>query len=212
MSYHGTCNGARPPATKGSSTLAGITLPVGPLAGSGIQRLIPEIGQISDDGLREKVVRVWDVALERSSFEGLDGIPFTLLIEDLDDTLIEHTVRVTRAAMAAARARGDLDMDTVVAGAVLHDVGKVLEYEPSPDGRTVKSEMGRRLRHPVSGAALAHELGLPLDVVHIIAAHAGEGNMVTRTPEAILIHHTDMTDFEITKARLGRGGAAPTPK
>ncbi len=182
------------------------------MTGSDIHGLIPEIAQISDSGLREKVIRVWDVALERSSFDRLDGIPFTLLIEDLDDTLIEHTVRVTRAAIAAAQARGDLDMDTVVAGAILHDVGKVLEYEPGPDGKVVKSEMGKRLRHPVSGAALAQELGLPLRIVHIIAAHAGEGNMVSRTPEAILIHHSDMIDFEITKARLGRGGAAPTPK
>jgi len=174
--------------------------------------LLPEIEQIGDHGMREMVAGVWDVALERSAFNDLDSIPFTLLIEDLDDTLIEHTRRVTRTAIAAARARGDLDMDTVIAGAILHDVGKVLEYEPGPDGSVGKSEMGKRLRHPVSGAALAQELGLPLPIVHIIAAHAGEGNMVSRTPEAILIHHCDMTDFEITKARLGRGGAAPTPR
>ncbi len=189
-----------------------ITWTVATLTGSDIEGLIPEIGEIGDIGLREQVVLVWEVALERSAFQRLDGIPFTLLIEDLDDTLIEHTGRVTRSAIAAARARGDLDMDTVIAGAILHDVGKVIEYEPGPDGKVGKSEMGKRLRHPVSGAALAQELGLPLSIVHIIAAHAGEGNMVTRTPEAILIHHADMTDFEITKARLGRGSAAPTPK
>jgi putative nucleotidyltransferase with HDIG domain len=179
---------------------------------SDIYQLLPEIEQIDDQSLRDLVARVWDVALERSAFDRLEGIPFTLLIEDLDDTLIEHTGRVTRSAMASAMARGDLDLDTVVAGAILHDVGKVLEYEPGPGGKVVKSEMGKRLRHPVSGAALAQELDLPLPIVHIIAAHAGEGNMVSRTPEAILIHHTDMTDFEITKARLGRGASAPTPK
>lgn len=177
-----------------------------------IGRLIPELASIEDQALREMVANVWRVALERSAFDSLEGIPFTLLIEDLDDTLLEHTRRVTGSAVAAARARGDLDLDTVLAGAILHDVGKVLEYEVAPDGRVVTSEMGKRLRHPVSGAALAQELGLPLSIVHIIAAHAGEGNMVTRTPEAILIHHCDMTDFEITKARLGRGKAAPAPK
>jgi putative nucleotidyltransferase with HDIG domain len=182
------------------------------MGASDIYELIPEIEQIGDHNLRELVARVWDVALDRSAFDSLNDIPFTLLIEDLDDTLIEHTVRVTRSAMASAMARGDLDMDIVTAGAILHDVGKVLEYEPGPDGKVIKSEMGHRLRHPVSGAALAQELGLPLAIVHIIAAHAGEGNMVSRSPEAIQIHHSDMTDFEITKVRLGRGGAAPTPK
>jgi len=182
------------------------------MVGLDILSLLPEIDMIGDHALREQVANVWDVALERSSFDDLRSIPFTLLIEELDDTLIEHTGRVTRTAIAAGKARGDVDMDIVVAGAILHDVGKVLEYEPGPGGVVVKSEMGKRLRHPVSGASLAQELGLPLGVVHIIAAHAGEGNMVSRTPEAILIHHCDMIDFETTKARLGRGGAAPTPK
>ncbi len=185
---------------------------VGYLGGPDVYTLLPEIDLIGDHALREKTVLVWDTALERSAFDDLRDIPFTLLIEDLDDTLVEHTGRVTRTAVAAAKARGDLDLDTVVSGALLHDVGKVLEYEPGPDGKVGKSEMGKRLRHPVSGAALASELGLPLSVVHIIAAHAGEGNLVSRTPEAILIHHCDMIDFEITKARLGRGGAAPTPR
>ena len=182
------------------------------MAGADFPSLFPEVELISEHALREQVVKVWATALERSAFTDVADVPFTLLIEDLDDTLVEHTGRVTRMAVSAARARGDLDLDVVVAGALLHDVGKLLEYEPLSDGSVVKSEMGKRLRHPVSGAALAQELGLPLALVHIIAAHAGEGNMVSRTPEAILIHHCDMTDFEITKARLGRGSAAPTPK
>jgi putative nucleotidyltransferase with HDIG domain len=182
------------------------------MTGTDFQALFPEIDLIGDHSLREQVVQVWDTALVRSAFDDASAVPFTLLIEDLDDTLVHHTGRVTRMAIAAARSRSDLDLDTVVAGALLHDVGKLLEYEPLPDGSVVKSEMGKRLRHPVSGAALAQELGLPLALVHIIAAHAGEGNMVSRTPEAILIHHCDMTDFEITKVRLGRGAAAPTPK
>ena len=185
---------------------------MGIMNGSTIRSQLPEIDLIEDTSLRDNVVRVWVTALERSTFDDPRDIPFTLLIEDLDDTLLEHTGRVTRSVAAVARARGDLDLDLVIAGAVLHDVGKVLEYEVGPDGKVGKSEMGKRLRHPVSGAALASELGLPLGVVHIIAAHAGEGNMVTRTPEAIVVHHADMMDFEITKARLGRGASAPTPK
>ena len=134
---------------KVSSTLAPNTSLVGAIVGPDIFSLLPEIDMIGDHALREQVVTVWDVALERSAFDDLRSIPFTLLIENLDDTLIEHTARVTRTAMAAGKARGDVDMDTLVAGALLHDVGKVLEYEPGPGGVVVKSEMGKRLRHPV---------------------------------------------------------------
>jgi putative nucleotidyltransferase with HDIG domain len=182
------------------------------MVGQDITGLLPEVEGINDSTLKEQVVRVWNEAISRSAFDDALKIPFTLLIEDLDDTLVEHTRRVTRMAEAVSKTRGDLDRNIVVAGALLHDVGKCLEYEPRPDGSVVKSEMGKGLRHPVSGAALASELGLPLSIVHIIAAHAGEGNMVSRTPEAIVIHHCDMTDFEITKARLGRGAAAPVPR
>lgn len=197
---------------KGSSTRESFPMAVDGMDARDVRGLLPEVDGISNPALKDMVVRVWQVALERSAFDDVSEVPFTLLIEDLDDTLVEHTRRVTRMADAVAQARGDMDRDTVLAGALLHDVGKVLEYEPSPGGGVVKSEMGKRLRHPVSGAALASELGLPLAVVHIIAAHAGEGNMVSRTPEAILIHHVDMTDFETAKARLGRGAAAPTPR
>jgi putative nucleotidyltransferase with HDIG domain len=176
-----------------------------------IARALPEVDLISDRGLRGLVLEAWRVALDRSPFDSLGAVPFTLLIEDLDDTLVDHTRRVTRMAEAVARARGDVNLDTVVAGALLHDVGKLLECEPGPGGRVVKSEMGRQLRHPVSGAAIAMELGLPLAVVHVIAAHAGEGDMVSRTPEAITVHHVDMVDFDIARVRLGRGAPAPRP-
>jgi len=37
-------------------------------------------------------------------------------------------------------------MDTVIAGAILADVGKLLEYELGPDGRSRQSERGQALR------------------------------------------------------------------
>jgi putative nucleotidyltransferase with HDIG domain len=173
-------------------------------------RLLPEIELIEDPELRAKVVRVWQLALERSSFKTIEGIPFTLLIEGLKDSLAEHTGRVTRCADAVAQVRGDLKRDVVLAGALLHDVGKVLEYTPAKgDGPVGKSEVGRLLRHPVTGAAIAMEVGLPSEVVHVVAAHAGEGDLVTRTPEAICVYHCDLIDFEVTKAKLGKGGSPP---
>jgi hypothetical protein len=39
-------------------------------------------------------------------------------------------------------------------------------------------------------------MGLPDDVVHIIAAHAGEGDKVRRTPEATIVHKSDFMNFE----------------
>ena len=99
-----------------------------------------------------------------------------------------------------AREHGGVNVDLVIAGALLHDVGKVLEYA-QVDGKTVKSKMAG-LRHPVSGAGLAMKLDLPYELVHIIANHSKEGDFVKKIPEVILIHHVDFVDFDIAKALL----------
>jgi 23S rRNA maturation-related 3'-5' exoribonuclease YhaM len=86
-------------------------------------------------------------------------------------------------------------MDTVIAGAILADVGKLLEYE-KVGGKARQSPRGELLRHPFTGVALAMECGVPDAVCHVIAAHAGEGNMVKRTTEAFIVHHADFMSFE----------------
>ncbi len=48
---------------------------------------------------------------------------------------------------------------------------------------------------PFTGVALALEAGVPEHVCHLIAAHAGEGDMVKRTTEAYVVHHADFMTF-----------------
>ena len=78
---------------------------------------------------------------------------------------------------------------------ILADVGKLLEYEIGPDGKSRQSERGEALRHPFTGVALAMECGVPDAVCHIIAAHAAEGDLVKRTTEAFIVHHADFMAF-----------------
>jgi putative nucleotidyltransferase with HDIG domain len=88
-----------------------------------------------------------------------------------------------------------IDMDTVIAGAILADVGKLLEYEKM-DGKARQSDRGKLLRHPFTGVHLAMMCGVPEKICHIIATHAGEGDMVKRSPEAFIVHHADFMAFE----------------
>ena len=167
-----------------------------------IKEMFPELEEIKDRKLREQTAAVWKDAMEKGGWDDLRGVPFTLLINDLDEDLVEHTRRITRSTMMIADMRGDLRRDLVISGALLHDVGKALEYA-SKDGQVVTSRNGKMLRHPVSGAALAYAHGLPEEVVHIIAAHSKEGDLVKRIPEAVLIFHCDFIDFEIAKSKRG---------
>ena len=109
---------------------------------------------------------------------------------------VVHIARKSAESMTEFMGRAlPIDKDTVIAGAILADVGKLLEYELDGDGKSRQSERGEALRHPFTGVALALECGVPDAVCHIIAAHAAEGDLVKRTTEAYIVHHADFMAF-----------------
>ncbi len=157
-----------------------------------------ELKWIQDKDLRKKVVNVWKIAADRGKWQRLQEIPFTLIFEN-SGLLVDHTKRITALVRNVGNTREEkLNKDYLIAGALLHDVGKLLEYEMK-DGKIMKSKVGEKTRHPISGAQLAEECGLPKEIVHIIAAHSHEGDSMNRTSEAIIVHHCDFIDFEIKK-------------
>jgi putative nucleotidyltransferase with HDIG domain len=165
-----------------------------------IETYFSELAWIQDKDLRKKVVDVWKTASDRGRWNQLQDIPFTLLFEN-SGLLVDHTRRITKLAWNVADAREEsLNKDYLIAGALLHDVGKLLEYEKK-DGKIVKSAFGEKIRHPAAGAQLAEECKLPEEVVHIVAAHSHEGDSMNRTAEAIIVHHCDFIDFEIKKRK-----------
>ena len=166
--------------------------------------LIPEFDLIQDADLREKTIKTWEAAMEEGGWapDDLVRMPFTLLINPCPASYIDHiravTLTAVRAAEVFAEVYGDrvpVDMDLLVAGGLLHDIGKLLEYENRDDGMTVQTYAGKLLRHPFTGMELAARCGLPVEVQHIIAAHAGEGDKVKRTTEATLVNHADFMSF-----------------
>ncbi len=177
-----------------------------------IQTLWPELEWIEDDELRNKTARTWELALERSvlSADDLLHIPFTLLCgPDLKVSFMDHK----RALVHIARECGmkfkeffknelPVNMDVLIAGAILCDVGKLLEYVLDDNKNVIQGTYGKYLRHPFSGVSIAEECGVPAEVCHIIATHAGEGDMVKRTTEAYIIHHADFMTFLPFKSRL----------
>jgi putative nucleotidyltransferase with HDIG domain len=177
-----------------------------------IKRLWPELEWIKDDSLREKTAKTWETALERSVLNAsdLDRIPFTLLCgPDLNVSFMAHKRCVVHIARESGEKmneffKGDLyvNMDVLISGAILADVGKLLEYELDGNGKSIQGKYGQYLRHPFSGVSLAEECGVPPEVCHIIAAHANEGDLVKRTTEAYIVHHADFMTFLPFKNRL----------
>lgn len=169
-----------------------------------VLKIWPEINWLKDEELRNNVLDCWAYAIENSvlTVEDLEVIPFSLLIKDCSVTFMNHKRTVVQLSVDIAKKMkenfGDeisINMDILIAGAILIDVGKLLEYD-KVDGKLTTSKAGKLLRHPFSGVAIADRFGLPPEVQHIIAYHSKEGDLGKRTVEAIIVHHADFVSFE----------------
>ncbi|HZY26225.1 MAG TPA: HDIG domain-containing protein [Bacteroidales bacterium] len=177
-----------------------------------VKKLWPELEWIKDKTLREKTAKTWEIALGRSALkpEDLEKIPFTLLCgPDLKVSFMSHKRCVVHVAKASGEKMNEffgadlpVNMDVLISGAILADVGKLLEYELDAAKKPVQGKYGQYLRHPFSGVSLAEECGIPPEVCHIIAAHAHEGDLIKRTTEAYIVHHADFMTFLPFKSRL----------
>jgi putative nucleotidyltransferase with HDIG domain len=171
-----------------------------------VKKLWPELEWIADPSLREKTAQTWELALEKSVLkpEDIERIPFTLLCgPDMKVTFMAHKRCVVHVARECGEkmnkflgAELPVNMDVLIAGAILADVGKLLEYELDKDGKAIQGQYGRYLRHPFSGVSMAEQCGVPPEVCHIIATHAHEGDLVKRSTEAYIVHYADFMTFD----------------
>ena len=101
-----------------------------------IKKLLPELEEIRDAILREKVVDVWEDAIRTGGWQPaeLEQIPFTLLAGDIEMKFIEHVRSCCRMCLEIEKVLNDIwgdrmpiHHDHLVAGALLADVGKPIE-------------------------------------------------------------------------------------
>jgi len=166
--------------------------------------VLPEIEWIGDADLREKVIATWIDGLERGGWTADDvaRMPFTLA-KKVSASFAQHVRSVTRICAAVSDTFDEiykgvdlkLDRDMLIAGALLHDVGKLVEME-EVDGVFRKSAAGKLVRHAFSGVALADAHDIPAAVQHIIGTHSKEGDPFKRIPESIICHFADFMNFD----------------
>src|SRR3954451_17824094 len=146
-----------------------------------IATLFPNLMDIRDAALRDTVAAVWNEALATGcggkgwTFDEIRAIPFTLLAGKIDLRFVEHLNSCVKQCIAIEgvlkEVYGDripVDHDILVAGALLADVGKMLEFDKDAKGNVIKGKFGEMLRHPFSGVGLCFKHGVPADVMHMI--------------------------------------------
>jgi 3'-5' exoribonuclease len=122
--------------------------------------------------------------------------------------LLEHTLSVVRLLDHAAKHYPQLNRDLLIAGGILHDIGKI--YEFSYDGLIAYSDEGRMIGHLVMGVEMIDKkieaipdfpVQLALELRHIILSHHGEFEFGSpkrpKTLEALVIHFMDDLDAKV---------------
>lgn len=122
--------------------------------------------------------------------------------------LLEHVLSACKTAQSVAEQRPFLNRDLLMAGVLLHDIGKIEELDPGPGfGYT---DTGRLCGHISLGSLLVERFILGLKdfprakrdlIQHLILSHHGErehGSPVTPcTLEAVALHHIECMDAKV---------------
>jgi 3'-5' exoribonuclease len=122
--------------------------------------------------------------------------------------LIEHVLSLCTLAKFTAAHYSNIDLDLVLAGAILHDIGKISELNYARSFSY--STEGQLLGHIVIGLRMVEDKvrlipGFPEKLrdllLHMIASHHGElaygSPKVPLFPEAMLLHHLDNLDSKM---------------
>ncbi len=121
--------------------------------------------------------------------------------------LLEHTVHMAKACRALLPLYPEVDPDLAIAGTLLHDVGKLDEYEGDFSARV--SRIGTLQGHVVLGfrtarkAALQAKLNEDLTerLEHVVLSHQGEKEWgaaaMAATPEAVFVSMVDNLDAKM---------------
>jgi 3'-5' exoribonuclease len=134
--------------------------------------------------------------------------------------LAEHSLHLVQIADGLSPVFTGLNRDLLVAGALLHDIGKV--FELTADTIIDYSIDGRLLGHIYMGAAFIEAKmreieGFPEEirrqVLHLVLSHQGDGTMGSpvkpMTEEALVLHYLDEMDSKLNAfARIRRATPA----
>ncbi len=172
------------------------------------------IEQIKDDALRETVL----YAINDIGEPFFKSTAAVKMHHAYVFGLLEHSLKTARMASALLPLYPFIDSDLALAGCILHDIGKVMEYSQSlvPE----RTRIGMLQGHVVLGYRIVRKAGLKNSLnkdllsrlEHIILSHQGEpewGAAVrAATPEAVFVSTIDNFDAKMGAIETAMRNAA----
>lgn len=124
--------------------------------------------------------------------------------------LAEHSLTVAKLCENVCSIYKNLDRDLLITGALLHDIGKINDYEITSSGIEITTQ-GELIGHIVSGyemiSSKLKKINAPLELsnklLHLIVSHHGElewgSPVVPKTPEALVLHMVENMDSKLNR-------------
>lgn len=172
--------------------------------------LFPILKEIADDNLRIKCAQTLQQGINEN---GWTGEKIKKCPVDMDDpnnpgNCLDHFQDVAACALMVydyMKAKyGDIvgsNRDYIIASALLHDNGKLYEYNVTDEGPSYNKDLSP-VRHPLQGAMVAHEHGIPNEILHAIASHNFEGDHAKPTLE---YHYVRLMDALVFYSLIFKG-------
>ncbi len=164
-----------------------------------VRGLFPEIEEIQDKELAEKVVEIWAETWHASAWPKIEDARKNPTNVG-ERRLVPHVRAVTREAIDMAQSFREfhgvgVNMDYLIAGSLLHDVCKLMEYQPKGDGAG-KTRYGELVQHGVYSGYKVLEKGLPEELVHMAISHTTKSHIAPVTLEGAILHYVDYADSD----------------
>lgn len=136
--------------------------------------------------------------------------------------LLEHVLGMIKISITVAEVHKELDADYLIAGCILHDIGKLRTY--SQDGLAIiNTDDGKMIGHIVIGYQMVSDMINRVDqqfpdhkkqrILHMILSHHGKqewGSPITpASPEADALHLVDSLDAKVKGALQRQAGILP---
>lgn len=171
-----------------------------------IRNEYPEIEWIQDEHMKNACIQAFIDAYSSGGWrdEYVKDVPVSVAkIKNKErNKLTRHVRTVVKIAVSIYDSLNEsyelkhCSRDAVIAGALLHDIGKMTEFQMEDNGTFSYSPTAKILRHPLAGVLIAGRNGLDADVIHIISTHSFEGNSSYKTLEAKIVCAADNIAFE----------------
>ena len=148
-----------------------------------------------------------DLFVRGAGHDGIENIKYNRTHQCFDGGLLDHMLNVTKNAYNIGTTYGDkVDMDLILFGAILHDIGKTKIFDKWSEENEIKSNLNYSyllVDHVYLGEALVEKYldkeniseKLKYQALHIIATHMD--TMEKHMAEAYIVSYADSIDADV---------------